>query len=259
MQILFFRVFGKFFNLKNPKTFYEKLLWLNYNNQSVLKTQCADKYAVREYIIDLGYQRYLNELYSVSSSIKTIPYDSFPSQFILKCNHGANYNIVCQDKATFDILKTNKILEQWIKTDFSKRYGELHYRNISRRIICEKYLGDYIKDYKVYCFNGKPIYIMVCTNRQSGSPGYYFYTAEWQYEQCLKEHLPDPNFEKPILFEDLLKFCTDISQPFSFVRVDCYLTNNKIIFGEMTFTPSAFLDNEVSKEIDLRLGQLLTL
>ncbi len=259
MQILFFRAFGKFFNLKNPKTFYEKLLWLNYNKQSALKTQCADKYTVREYIIEKGYKEYLIELYSVTSNVKTIPYNSFPSQFILKCNHGANYNITCFDKSTFDTYKTNKILAKWLKTDFSKQYGELHYRFISRKIICEKYLGVDLLDYKVYCFNGNPVYIMVCTNRQYGPPNFYFYTKDWEYKHFLKEDLPNPHLKKPILLKDLLKFCTDISKPFSFVRVDCYLINNKIIFGEMTFTPSAFLDRQTKKEVNLHLGQLLDL
>ena len=44
--------FGKPLDLKNPKTLNDKILWLKFNtykNNPVIK-QCADKYAVREYM-----------------------------------------------------------------------------------------------------------------------------------------------------------------------------------------------------------------
>ena len=48
-KILYKRAFGKKLDLKNPKTFNEKLMWLKLNiyyNNSLI-TKCADKYKVR--------------------------------------------------------------------------------------------------------------------------------------------------------------------------------------------------------------------
>lgn len=42
---------GKKLDLKNPKTFNEKMQWLKLFERSPLHTLCADNYAVREYII----------------------------------------------------------------------------------------------------------------------------------------------------------------------------------------------------------------
>ena len=50
------RKFGRQLELKDPKTFNEKILKLkleNYNSNSLVK-QCADKYLVRDYIEKLG-------------------------------------------------------------------------------------------------------------------------------------------------------------------------------------------------------------
>ena len=61
-------------DLKNPKTLTEKLQYLKindyFNNTTV--RQCADKYAVREYVKLKGCGEILNELYSVYEDVSQI-------------------------------------------------------------------------------------------------------------------------------------------------------------------------------------------
>lgn len=87
-------------NLNNPTAFTEKLQWLklNYcaNNPKVI--QCADKFSVRKYIEDIGQIEILNELIGVWDDVEDIPWDTLPSKFVLKLNHGCGFNIICNDK-----------------------------------------------------------------------------------------------------------------------------------------------------------------
>ena len=55
--VLYFAKFKKPIDLKNPKTLDEKIQWLKFNTyyKNPLVTQCADKYAVREYVEKCGY------------------------------------------------------------------------------------------------------------------------------------------------------------------------------------------------------------
>ena len=48
-----------------------------------------------------------------------------------------------------------------------------------------------------------------------------------------------------------------LSQGFPFVRVDLYLTEKGVRFGEMTFTPAAALDNKRLPETDLMFGAMM--
>lgn len=259
LQILFFKTYKKFYSIKNPSDFYEKLIWLNFNEDSTKKTFCADKYLVRNYLTKLGLEQYLNTLHYVYDSEKDINFAKLPNQFVLKCNHGANFNIICQDKSDLDIIKTKKILKKWLRQDYSLNYAEKHYKTIPKKIICEKFLGATINDYKVYCFNGIPKYVMVCTHPSKGPIKYYLYSFNWNYINFLKNHLEDPNIDKPKYLDELYSLCANLSSEFKFVRVDTYIKHEQIIFGEMTFTPSGFLDNETSPLINQQLGDMIKL
>ena len=88
--------FGKKLDLGNPKTLNEKLLWLKLNKymKDPLVIQCADKYAVRDYIKDCGCEEILNDLIAVYDSPKEIDWDALPEKFVLKWNFGAGMNII---------------------------------------------------------------------------------------------------------------------------------------------------------------------
>ncbi len=259
LQILYYRMYGKFYNSKNPRDLYEKLIWLNFNTQDKKKELCADKYRIRGYLRNLGLEKYLNTLYGVYDSPDTINFKLLPDKFVLKCTHGANYNILCRDKSHFNIPVAQKKLHKWLRQDYSLNYGELHYRNIPRKIICEEFLSNDLYDYKVYCFNGFPKYVMVCTNLSMGPVEYYLYTFDWNYCEFLVDHLPNPNFPKPDCLNELYDLSAKLSSGFKFVRIDTYIHEEMLIFGEMTFTPSGFLDNQTLPSFKKMMGDMINL
>ena len=67
---------------------------------------------------------------------------------------------------------------------------------------------------------------------------------------------------KPIVvpknFNKMLSLAEKISKNFNFVRVDFYLSNERILFSELTFTPSSGA-NSYTNEWDEKLGQFLTI
>ncbi|MDX1359338.1 MAG: ATP-grasp fold amidoligase family protein, partial [Clostridia bacterium] len=192
LQLIYHKSYGKFANIRNPKDLYEKLIWLNFNNPDKRRTLLADKVLVRDHLKKKGFGNYLNEIYGIYNNPDEIKFGELPAEYMLKCNHGANYNIHCSNPDETMRKNIKDQLRKWIREDYSLLYAELHYRNIKRKIICEKYIGRDIKDYKVYCFNGEPTYVMVCTNRGNGHPDYFFYTFDWEYLDLLYYHYPNP-------------------------------------------------------------------
>ena len=100
----FRRTFGRPLDLRTPRTLNEKLMWLKLRRygSDPLVTRCADKYAVRDYVESCGCGDILNELYGAWDRPRDIPWDALPHAFVLKCNHGCGYNILCPDKSTLD-------------------------------------------------------------------------------------------------------------------------------------------------------------
>ncbi len=99
-RLIYKRAFGKPLNLQAPSTWNEKInhLKLNDYSKNALVTQCADKYAVREYIKAKGCEEILNELYFACDSVQEIPWETLPEKFVIKGNHGSGYNLICQNK-----------------------------------------------------------------------------------------------------------------------------------------------------------------
>lgn len=268
------RRFGKKCDLKNPKSLNEKELWLKLNTyyNHPLVTECVDKYLVRNYVKRAGCGEILNELLGVWDNADEIDFDKLPEQFVLKGNHGCGYNIIVRDKSTLDIEETRKQLTIWMKEDFWKLYAETQYKFIEKKIIAEKFLENknnpesWIEDYKFFCVNGIPECVMICTERETGHPKFYYfdrdlnYHPEYYYVEGVNELPPPPNISFPKNLDKMFEYAERLSKPFPFVRVDLYSINEKIIFGELTFLSSggfeqegyAMMDSNIdlTKEID---------
>lgn len=266
-KIRYKQALGKWPNLKNPTEFNEKLIWLKLNTyyKNPLVCQCADKVKVRDYVKKLGCSEILIDCLGIYETPSDIPWEALPKQFVLKCNHGSGYNIVCSDKNTLDIKETEKKLNAWLKEDYSLSFAEMQYHNIKPLIICEKYLqpasGFLPDDYKVYCYNGKAEYIMLCTERETGHCKYFLFDREWTLLKWILSTLHEnkKTFAKPACLKSLLSYAEKLSAGFPFVRMDFYVMEDNVYFGEMTFTPLAGTDSDYTPEGNQALSDKIIL
>lgn len=253
----------KCLHLKTPRDLNEKFMWLKLNiyNSHPLVKQCADKYAMREYVKEQGCEELLNTLCGVWDDADEIDFDLLPERFVLKCNHGSGYNIICKDKASFDAEAARRQLKLWMKEDFWKRSAELNYRGIEKKIICETYIegedSNLPGDYKVMCFYGEPQYILYCDGRGEKTR-YLNYDTEWKLLPInLSENPAD--IPKPAALEQMLEYSRKLSRCFPAVRMDFYDDHGMPILGEMTFTPAGCVGIAMTKEGLERYGAALDL
>ena len=142
----------------------------------------------------------------------------------------------------------------------------MQYKDVKHYIIIENYLGkdngDLPEDYKFYCMNGKSKYVMVCADREIGKAAKYFYfDRNWNMMPYTKDALEDPKrvIPKPEHIDEAFDYAEKLSKDFPFVRVDLYIVDGKIYFGELTFTPSAGMDVTRMASTDRILGDQLDL
>lgn len=263
MSKVYFRIVMKQkLNLDNPHTFNEKIQWykLNYCPENDLVITCSDKYRIREYLNSKNLSQYAIPLLGFWEDPEDIEWEKLPDRFVLKCNHGCAYNIICTNKKLLNIEKTKKQLKKWLNEDFGKFNAEIHYSKIKRGIVCEEYLGDgnseYLVDYKFHCFNGEPKFVLICSGRSQKSVDYNYYDLEWN--KLPYSVTASCEFEKPKSFEKMIEITSIIARDFPFVRVDFYNINDMPIIGELTFVPAGGLDNTITMDADLKIGEILT-
>lgn len=261
-KIYFKIVLRKKLNLKNPETFNDKMQWLKLYyypfNDTVVK--CADKYAVREYIEKKGYSDLLVPLVDHWEDVREIEWDKLPDKFVLKCNHGCAYNILCDDKKNFDKNKAINQLNKWLKEDFGAFNIEKHYSKIKPHMItCEEYLGDCITDYKFFCFNGEPKFMYVSNDlvhdRQAQIGFFYLDGSKMPLKR--EDYTDIKSIELPDFFDSMLEVAKELCKEFPFVRVDFFLANERYYFAELTFTPSACMMPFNPDKYDLEWGNML--
>lgn len=249
-------------NLDHPKTFNEKIQWIKLFDSTSLKTRLADKVAVREWVKEKIGERYLIPCLGVWNSFDEIDIQTLPDQFVLKANHGSGWNIVVTDKKSFQEADARKKFYEWLGTNFAWNGLELHYKNIPPKIYAEKYIGDIqgeLCDYRFLCFHDHIRYIWADIQRGETRVRKIF-DSEWQ-EQDFRVDYPRNNvpFQKPATFEKMKEVVETLCRGFLFVRVDMYDVNEKIYFGEMTFTSKSGLHQFYPQKYDAVLGEMLTL
>lgn len=258
------RVSGKKVNLQTPETFSEKLQWLKLYNRNPLKELCADKYDVRQYVTDCGYAHLLNEIYGSWDNVDDIKLSELPERFVLKGAHGSGFNLIVKDKKKINWFAWKWVMRSWLWQDIYWSGREWVYKNLKKRIIAEKFLEDAygeLRDYKFFCFNGKPAFMQLEVGRYSNNNTRNFYDLSWQLLPFGKElpHNPDIHVEKPAMFDEMVEIAEKLAQPFDFVRVDLYQVYDKIYFGELTFFPAGGAPDFVPSEYDQIVGKMLEL
>lgn len=230
--------------LDNPQTFNEKINWLKLYNRQPLYTSLVDKSTVKDYVKRLIGDEYIIPTLGIWDRFDDINFSELPNQFVLKSTNGGGGTgvIVCKDKSLLDISDAKKKLEKSMNTNF-KIGREWVYTGVKPRIIAEQLIsnsdGSELVDYKIFCFNGEPKLLFLASDRYTKGESLKF---DW-YDIDLN-HLPfkskgyeTTNKKFPTFpeFNQMKDVARQLSQGIPFVRVDLYLVDHKIYFGELTF------------------------
>jgi glycosyltransferase involved in cell wall biosynthesis len=257
--------YGHKIDWKNPKDLNEKIQWLICFGDTSRWPMLADKYRVRDYVIEKGHGHILTKLYGVWDNADKIDYDSLPDKFVLKCNHDSASTIFVNKTEGFDKEKINNALNKKLERRFGYLYCEPHYNKIKPLIIAEELLEEkgnsFSKspvDYKVWCFDGTPFFISVCYNRDKTGLNNALFDCDWKplsdiciYTNHVREStIPIP---RPHKLEEVLKIASDLSAGMPEARIDFYIIGDNVYFGEITLTSGSgridFLTDDFLKEL----------
>ena len=266
IQLIYKKRFNKLIDFDNPKNFNEKNNWRKLYERNSLYTSMVDKYSFKEVIKEKCGKDYAFEILDAWDSTDDIDISSLPDQFVLKCNHAGGI-IVCRDKNSFDLNEAKKELSVIMKDNYYLGNREWPYKNVKRKIIAEEYKGENLTDYKNYCFNGKLKYTLIWKNvsRTDGrKPDPFFcgsYDRDWKKTDMKLEYPSIENdvCEKPAQYQEMVEIAEKLSEDIPFVRIDCYIVDNKVYVGEATFFPWGGFQRFSDEKWNDYLGSLITL
>lgn len=251
-------------NLKNPKTFNEKLNWIKLYYRKPIMTTMVDKYEVKKYVSDIIGEEYVIPSIAIYNKWKDIDFDSLKAPFVLKTTHSSGVIKIVKDKDNFDIKETKKKFNKSLRQNYFYSCREWPYKNVKPRIIVEQFVKDDKEDnlpvYKFFCFNGEPYLVQTIKNDKTTYETIDYFDMSWKRLE-LKQNFENSEvpLDKPVNFEEMKEIAKKLSKGFPFVRVDLYSVNNKVYFSEFTFFSDAGYQRFYPDEWDLILGEKIVL
>ncbi len=268
LKIKYWLVFGKKLNLKNPKTFNEKIQWLKLYDRREVYTQMVDKAIAKDFVANIIGSEYIIPTLGVWENFDDINFDQLPNKFVLKCTHDSGGIVICRDKSKLDIVAAKIIINKSLKRNFYNVWREYAYKKVKPHIIAEKYMIDNLDidrkltDYKFFCFNGKVHSVMVGIEREKESTKFYFFDKNWKLLRLNTQGRNEPKgftLPKPENISEMFHIASKLSLGIPFLRVDLYSVNDKTYFGELTLYPQAGFDPNLLSETDELFGEMIIL
>ena len=248
-------------NIKDPKTFNEKIIFAKINNKQWDYSKYADKALVKKYVSDRIGNEYVIPNLGIWDSPSQIDFRDLPASFVLKANHGSGWNVVVKDKSNISEDEIRKSLKKWLGQNYYEFGREAQYQNIEKKIIAEALLQDaegrLPSDYKVHCFRGIPRFVQVDIDRFHNHKR-NIYDTEWKLQK-FRWLYPNysGNIPKPKKLDLMLEIAHELSKEFEFARIDLYQLGEEIYFGEITFHPEGGFGPIVPKKFDTMLGSFI--
>lgn len=255
---------GNKLNLKEPTRYNEKLQWLKIYDHNPHYTELVDKYLVKKIVSKKIGRNYIIPTIGVWDTPKQININSLPDQFVLKCNHDSKSVYVIKDKSKVDFEKILYSLDESLKTNHYYYGREWPYKNVKPLVFAEEYKEDDsggLLDYKVMCFNGKPMFVQLHQGRFTDNYTQDFFDSNWNHQsfnqigEVSSKNLPP----KPVFLEEMLKLSEILSESIPHVRIDWYYADNQLYFGEYTFFDASGYFDYVPDEYNYILGDYIDL
>jgi len=257
LKILFRRTHGAWPDLTNPKTFSEKIQWRKLHDRRDTLTLFADKYRVRDYVeTKIGAQD-LARSYWASESAETLPFDELPDRFVLKANHGTQWNILVTDKRTEDRTRLVRTMDEWLRSRYPPEQGEWGYRNVRPLVFAEEFLstraGQVPVDFKFFVFNGTVRMIQVDLERFVAH-NRCLYDPDWNLFPAVMGYPRGTGYPRPANLDEMIRCAQRLADGIDFVRVDLYNVEGRIVFGELTNYPGGGLEEFTPHSFDATVG-----
>jgi len=268
IKLKFLLLVGYWPNLKNPKTYNEKLQWLKLHDRKPEYTVMVDKVKSKDYVAGIIGKEHIIPTLGVWEQPEDIDFDKLPNQFVLKCNHNSGKGMyICKDKSQVNKKEWKRVLKELrkgLKEDYYLKEREWPYKNVPRRILAEKFMvdesGTELKDYKYYCFDGNAQFMFIASGRGTGQKTFTYYDMDFnKLDVEWGDPVSSDFVARPETFNAMKVLAEKIAATLPQARIDFYDVNGRIYFGEITFFDGAGMTPFKPKSWDDKIGSMVQL
>lgn len=252
----------KYINLKEGRfsTFLLNIISSRECSEQKLRIIAADRIKVRKFIEENCNKVFLAPIYWRGNFLSNSDYKKLPQLFYIK--HRSSSGITRLINKRIDKLnEVNRWMWLYSLIDYGWLTRQWFYTR-TKEFIVEGLISDEpLVDYKFFCKNGNPFLLQVDIDRKiKHKRNLYSLENEGKNITLLDVRLHhfenDLSFSLPKIF-DAYTIASRLSRDFSFLRVDLYILNSKVFFGELTNLPGSGFEKFSPTLYDERILKLM--
>lgn len=247
-------------HLLHPRSLNEKICYKKLFDRNPIQIITADRIKVRDFASQKASDLKFAQLLWHGTRLDEHTWEMLPQQFVLKGNHGSGL-IYFADKQRDSRDAIQELMNRMLNVDYAGYAREWFYAHVEPAIVIEEKLDTGVgvpPDYKFWCCNGRVQFVHIDVGR-FGTHTRNLYDRDFnQLDVLLKLPKGEP-IEKPAQYNLAIEIAEALASDFDFIRVDLYLLEGGIYFGELTNTPSAGHSLFKPRSFDFEIGETLTL
>lgn len=255
---------GSWPNIRQPKTFSEKVQARKLYDRNPLYPRLVDKAAMKGFVDETLGEGYSVPSYWVGTDLSTVDWSRVTLPAVVKPTHASAQGRFLYVPEDIDRLLADDPVASWLALDHSSYNREWAYSRVRPQVVIEAMLlvdGGVPWDYRFFTFNGKVSHIEV--NMRLDGKGYAcHYTPDWK-----KMAFHDPDYlplypgelTRPARFDEMMSIAERLGRDLDFVRVDLYACDDWVRVGELTLYPGGGFERFDPPEYDRALGDKWTL
>ena len=224
--------------MRAPVLFNDRLFKLKIDGtlHDPLRQFITDKEYVKQYVAGLVGKQYTLETYDIlrtPQDVDELRLSRLPC--VVKPTHMSGPVLICTDgNGPID----RDLMKRWLRTNYYRRSREINYKFLEPKIIVEAFFsedgGMPPRDYKIFCFHGRPKLIEVDADRFTQHTRNFYDTVWERLEVSVKYPAAAHHHERPKSLDLMLDIARELSKPFSSIRVDMYASDSRVKVGELT-------------------------
>ncbi len=236
-QMFYFTFNKRLPNLREPRTFTDHLINLKLSDEArdPRRVAVTDKELVKEFVTRTIGPGHVIPTAAILKTPEEIDACVFPLPCVVKATHSSQ-EVMALSEAQPDESQ-RRTLKYWLRKSYFDANREPNYKTLEHKLIVEPLIGGAfgdIHDIKVLCFNGRAKLVWIDYDRFTEHTRDFF-TLDGEYVPVsYRRRSVGRPFPYPEQLADLKAFSEKLSAGFSFMRVDFYIIDGKLLVGELT-------------------------
>lgn len=230
-------------HLVEPASFADKMLWRKVFDRDPLHVAMTDKLAARDVARERLPDVQIPDLLWIGEHIDDLPFPDLVPPYIVKMTDGSGWYELVRDRTPGTVARVQaRFRNLHRKPPYGWRRGEWAYGEFPRRVFAERLLldaeGRPPDDHKLYVCAGEMVHMHVTHDRWGSMALTHFDNSMNLIPDVEPHHRTDHVPANLDMLDDVVAAGRALAGDMDFVRVDLYLHQRSVWFGEFTIYPT---------------------